>query len=88
MKLLFEASFARDLRGIRDRQLRQRIQRVIDEVKEADGVGAVRGIRQLQGYQTFYRIRVGDYRIGLEIVGDEAVFIRALHRKDIYRHFP
>ena len=53
MKLLFEASFARDLRGIRDRPLRQRIQRVIDEVKKADGVGAVRGIRQLQGYQTF-----------------------------------
>ncbi len=36
----------------------------------------------------YYRIRVGDYRIGVEVVGDEILFVRILHRKDIYRYFP
>jgi mRNA interferase RelE/StbE len=88
MKVLFEASFARDLKRIRDKQLKQRIQEAIDEVKEAAEPGEVRSLRKLQGHQTFYRIRLGDYRIGLEIVDAEVVFVRALHRKDIYRYFP
>jgi mRNA interferase RelE/StbE len=37
---------------------------------------------------TFYRVRIGDYRIGLELAGDELIFVRCLHRKEIYRYFP
>ncbi|NPA92437.1 MAG: type II toxin-antitoxin system RelE/ParE family toxin, partial [Chloroflexi bacterium] len=39
-------------------------------------------------YTSFYRIRLGDYRLGLEIEGDTVVFVRFLHRRDIYRYFP
>ena len=41
----------------------------------------------MQGYQTFYRLKIGDYRIGLEIVNDELIFVRFLHRKEIYRFY-
>jgi mRNA interferase RelE/StbE len=63
MKVSFEASFARDLKRIRDKQLKQRIQETIDTVKEAAEPGEVRGLRKLQGHQTFYRIRLGNYRV-------------------------
>ncbi|MGA1264796.1 MAG: type II toxin-antitoxin system RelE family toxin, partial [Prochlorothrix sp.] len=49
---------------------------------------------KLKGYDTYYRIRVGDYRIGLEVLHQsdsgnlEIVFVRVLHRKEIYRYFP
>jgi mRNA interferase RelE/StbE len=88
MKVLFEASFARDLKRIRDKQLKQRIREAIDEVKEAAKPDEVRGLRKLQGHQSYCRIRLGDYRIGLEIVDAEVVFVRVLHRKEIYRYFP
>lgn len=30
----------------------------------------------------------GYYRIGLFVEGEEVEFVRVLHRKDMYRHFP
>lgn len=88
MKVLFEASFARDLKRIRNKQLLQQLQATIDEVKEASELRTIQSLRKLQGHETLYRIRLGDYRIGLEIVNNEVVFVRILHRKDIYRRFP
>jgi len=43
---------------------------------------------KLEGYEHYYRIRVSDYRIGIKIEGDILVFMRVLHRKEIYRYFP
>lgn len=88
MKVAFEASFARDLKRIRDRQLLLRVQQVIESVKEAATIDAVAGMKKLQGYDTFYRLRLSDYRIGMEVVDDRVIFVRFLHRKDIYRYFP
>lgn len=46
--------------------------------------------QKLSGYQTYYKIRVGDYRIGLLIDSSEQLveFQRVLHRRHIYRKFP
>jgi mRNA interferase RelE/StbE len=88
VKIAFEASFARDLKRIRDRQLLQRVQQVIESVKEAATIDAVAGVKKMQGYDTFYRLRLGDYRIGLEVADDRVIFVRLLHRKDVYRYFP
>jgi mRNA interferase RelE/StbE len=46
--------------------------------------------QKLTGYKTFYKIRVGDYRIGLHIDAESEIveFQRVLHRRDIYRNFP
>ncbi|WP_124971246.1 type II toxin-antitoxin system RelE family toxin [Aphanothece sacrum] len=35
-----------------------------------------------------YRIRVGDYRIGIEIQTDKIEMMRVLHRREFYRYFP
>lgn len=40
------------------------------------------------GYESFYRIRIGDYRIGIEIINEVITFITIFHRKDIYNKFP
>lgn len=46
--------------------------------------------QKLSGYQTFYKIRVGNYRIGLHVGTEEHLveFQRVLHRREIYRKFP
>ncbi len=88
MDVLFEAAFAKDLRRIRDKKLRRRIQNVITEVKSANNLDDVHSLIKMQGYDTFYRVRLGNYRIGVELVGTTLIFVRALHRKDIYRKFP
>ncbi len=43
----------------------------------------------MEGFKTFYRIRLGDYRVGVELEADLMVrFIIIAHRKEIYRFFP
>lgn len=45
---------------------------------------------KLKGYINNYKIRFGNYRVGITIKIDskEIIFERVAHRKDIYRIFP
>ena len=88
MNVSFEARFSKDLLRIQDAKLLKRVKSLIVSCKEAGSLAEIRQVKKLRGYDTFYRVRIGDYRIGLELVQSELVFVRCLHRKDVYRHFP
>ena len=81
-------AFNRDLRRIRNSDLQRRIVRKIQELEAADSISEVAGVRPMTGSERHYRIRIGDYRLGLEVVGDVAVLLRFGHRREFYRHFP
>lgn len=38
--------------------------------------------------EDYYRIRIGDYRIGMELVMPSLIIITILHRGEVYKHFP
>ena len=88
MRASFRASFARDLRDIADPGLSRRIAAKIEEVEQARDLSQVQQIKKLRGAAGFYRLRVGEYRIGVQVEGDVVVFVRCLNRKEIYRFFP
>ena len=88
MNVLFESSFFRDLKRVKDRRLRQKVWKIIEDVKAAPDLRHIPNLTKLRGHADYYRIRVGEYRIGLEIVGDTVIFVRFLHRRDLYRYFP
>jgi mRNA interferase RelE/StbE len=81
METLFERSFARDLKKIRDK-------RVLKQVEIAAGLSEITNLKKLQGFESYYRIRVGEYRMGIELSEGKVIFVRLLARKDIYRYFP
>jgi mRNA interferase RelE/StbE len=88
MKIKFESKFSKDLRKIKDQKLLSQIKIVINECKLAQTLDEIKNLKKLKGYQTFYRIKIGDYRIGMAIINDELIFTRFLHRREIYRFFP
>ena len=88
MNVRYEASFEKDLKNINDRILLKRIKLVIEGVKKADSAKQIKNLKKLRGHKTFYRIKLGDYRIGIEIIENEIIFTRFLHRKEVYRYFP
>lgn len=88
MTLEFRKSFARDLKKIKEKQVLQQIKEIIEEVEQASNIGAINNLKQLKGGESYYRIRIGDYRIGLKLENERVVFVRFLHRKEIYRYFP
>ena len=88
MRTAFRRSFERDLSRLRDETLRRRIREAIEQVEAAENLQDVPNLRQITGFRGFYRIRIGDYRLGITVEGDEVEFVRCLHRRDIYRYFP
>ena len=88
MKVEFKRSFVKDLERVRDRRLKERIRDTIGRVEEAESLQEIEDVKKLEGGERYYRIRIGDYRLGLILEGDKVIFVRFLHRKDIYRYFP
>ena len=88
MRVKFRASFKKDLKRIKDQKLLDKVIAVIDEVKGSKSLAEVSNLTKLKGYEEFYRIRIGNFRIGMRLAENEVIFVRFLHRKEIYRFFP
>jgi mRNA interferase RelE/StbE len=70
-------------------QVLGRVRAAVKEVEEADDLRELPSLKKLSGGGgDHYRIRVGDYRIGIALEGETVAFVRCLHRKDSYRYFP
>ncbi|MFI5331517.1 MAG: type II toxin-antitoxin system RelE/ParE family toxin [Desulfobaccales bacterium] len=88
MNLAFTRSFAKDLRQVRDTSVLERLQEVIQEIEAAASIQDLKNLKKLSSESRHYRLRLGDYRLGLIIEADTVTLVRLLHRKDIYRYFP
>ena len=88
MRTLYEKSFGRDLKKIKDKRLLKQAQKIIAQVESATSLSDLQNVKKLEGYTTYYRIRVGEYRIGIEVLEGQVIFVCFLNRKDIYRYFP
>jgi mRNA interferase RelE/StbE len=78
VKVRYESRFETDLNNLREPGILKRIKKVIEEVKHADTPYSLSNLKKLRGYDTFYRLRLGDYRIGIEITQGYVIFTRAL----------
>lgn len=89
MKFRVDKSFDRDMDRIKDERVLGRLRTLISTILGVDTLREIPHIKKIEGYETYYRIKMGDYRLGMEAIsGREVVLLRFLHRKDIYRYFP
>jgi mRNA interferase RelE/StbE len=88
MIVLIDKSFVKDAGRIKDQRLLNRIANCINQVIDTDSLDRINSIKRMKGETCYYRIRLGDYRVGLRVDGYTVIFIRALHRKEIYKYFP
>ncbi|HEC30395.1 MAG TPA: type II toxin-antitoxin system RelE/ParE family toxin [Candidatus Yonathbacteria bacterium] len=87
MKTFFKPSFVKDFKKLPP-QIKQKVEVIcfwdffsLLNKKELD-------VKALKGFKGYYRVRLGDYRIGFKKESDCVVFMRVKHRKDIYKLFP
>ncbi len=88
MIVLIDKRFEKDTNKINDKSLLKKIASCITEIQNANSLNEIRNLKKLKGFDFEYRIKIGDYRIGLIIEDNKISFIRFLHRKDIYKFFP
>lgn len=88
MKVLVNKKFLKDLATLPAKE-RTKIEKVVFiDASTYTTLAQIPNIGKLKGYRNYYKIRFGDYRIGLRFDDDILVFERVLHRKDIYKYYP
>ncbi len=81
--------FLKDLKKLKNQIIYQQVYDLAFEtLPNLDSLQNLPNIKALIGSASRYRIRVGDYRIGIEINGDTLELFRVLHRREFYRCFP
>jgi mRNA interferase RelE/StbE len=89
LKILYAKALAKDLEAVsRNSDIKKKISKLIETLKAIDSLHEMQHIKKIEGYDCYYRLRVGDYRLGLKLSGNSVELIRFLHRREIYRRFP
>ena len=88
MQVEITKKFSKQVGNCRDNKLRAGIKEIIEKISEAVSISEIKNIKKLKGYKNIYRIRIGDYRIGILIKNNSIVFAAFDHRSDIYKYFP
>jgi len=84
----FRESFEKDLSALTDPGILRRIRKMIEQVEAARTLHEIPNLKRLEAQGKYFRIRIGDYRVGFVFEQSEVTFVRCLHRREIYRYFP
>ena len=68
MIVKIDKSFEKDVKKINNKSIYLKISAVINEFQDAEKLSEIKNLKKLKGSKYFYRVRMGDYRIGLIIM--------------------
>lgn len=88
MKVSFSKSFAKDLDTVKTPPILAKVKAIIETVEASYDMRSIDNLKKLKNQETYYRMQVGDYHLGLKIEQNHVTFMRFLHRREIYRYFP
>jgi mRNA interferase RelE/StbE len=88
-KVEYTKRFLKELSGLPE-EIRSRAEAIVFDELLAANPFSLGYVERMRGYPNKYKIRVGDYRIGITIDKQNSLIVcrRIAHRKDIYRTFP
>ena len=91
MDVYFKPSFIRDFKKLpsdTQREVRYICTELFPSIRDMKNLFRYQ-IKPIGGFKNYFRIRVGNYRIGFKRTSGGIVeFMRVKYRKDIYRNFP
>jgi len=89
MIVIFDSSFSKSLNKLNDKQVKERLKALIISMEKSNSITEFTAVKPMKGHAGFFRIRIGDYRVGFELTNsNEILLILVAHRKDIYKRFP
>jgi mRNA-degrading endonuclease RelE of RelBE toxin-antitoxin system len=81
-------SFSKDIEKILDKKILKAVSEVIDQIQQSSSIKEIDHVKKITGSKKYYRVKIGNYRMGLFVENRSVFLVRFLHRKDIYRYFP
>ena len=88
MKIKYQKSFLKNIRKIKDKDVKNQIEQLILSLHEIKNINEIDNLKKLKGTKNSYRIRLNKYRLTFKFYDNTIHFYYCLHRKDIYKIFP
>ena len=70
MRIEFPDKFSCDLDKIYHKSVKKSTLKIIEQLERATSFSEIPTIKKLTGFRSAYRIRIGDYRIGILVEGN------------------
>jgi len=84
----FTQKFKKQVDSCKDMRIRKKLLSIIEEVSAAETLSSVKNVKKLKGAHHSFRIKAGDYRVGILLDKNTIIFASFDHRSDIYKYFP
>jgi mRNA interferase RelE/StbE len=84
----YEKSFLKDIQKLNDKKIAAKLKSLLEEFENSHNLQNTPNIKKLKGFDIYYRVKIGNYRLGFSYQDNQIDIIRFLHRKDIYKLFP
>ncbi len=89
MKISYRKAFLKDLKKLKKELVYDDIfELAFTMLPKIETLREIPSVKAMSSCSNRYRIRIGDYRIGIELNGDMLELVRVLHRREFYRYFP
>jgi Cytotoxic translational repressor of toxin-antitoxin stability system len=89
LQVAFTKTFLKDLAKVFPANRRKQIEHfVFEELQNINSLEEIGSAEKMTGHKNFYKIRFGDYRIGIYKSEHNIELRRVLNRKEIYKYFP
>ena len=89
MEVAYTKTFLKDLSKVQPPKRRKQIELFVFETLPASvSLESIGSAEKMSGFDDHYKIRFGDYRIGLVKTAKTIELLRILNRKEIYKFFP
>ena len=88
-KVEYTKRFLKELSRLPD-NVQGRVEAIVFQELKSENPFGLGYLEKMKGYTDKYKIRVGDYRIGIGIepASKRIICLRVAHRREIYRVFP
>ncbi len=89
MTVFFKPGFVRDFNNLASdvrREVKIFCTEVVPAARDPKSISGY-DIKPLSGYNNYYRVKLGEHRVGFKREGGSIIFMRVLDRKDIYKYF-
>ena len=61
---------------------------VFDKLPTYNNLNEIGKVEKMTGYKNYFKIRSGDYRVGIKKENDIIIVEIVKHRREIYKYFP
>lgn len=87
MKYDLTSSFIKDVKKS-PLDIQSQVKALIGSIEAVERLSDLQHVKKMTGFSDAYRIRLGEYRVGILMRDNLVVLARILHRREVYRYFP